>query len=141
MEEERFLVRTDHHSLRWVLNLSDAQGRLARWRLRLLEFDYEVQYSPGKNHHGADTMSRLRPSNPEIAVPSEPVDTEIPCFAVTEGNDPTLLLLEDMCQLQTEDSNYHKLTNIMTRDPSLDFDDHGILGRTLPSGEFQVVLP
>ena len=86
-------------------------------------------------------MSRLKPSNPEIAVPSEPVDTDIPCFSVTEGNDPTLLLLEDMCQLQTEDSNYHKLTNIMTRDPSLDFDDHGILGRTIPSGEFQVVLP
>jgi RNase H-like domain found in reverse transcriptase len=43
LESRHFVVRTDHNSLRWVLNLADAQGRLARWRLRLLEFDFEVQ--------------------------------------------------------------------------------------------------
>mgnify|MGYP003551043187 FL=1 len=59
LEGQMFLIRTDHHSLRWVLNLADAQGRLARWRLRLLEFDFEVEYSPGKEHHAADVMSRL----------------------------------------------------------------------------------
>jgi RNase H-like domain found in reverse transcriptase len=51
LEGQRFLIRTDHHSLRWVLNLADAQGRLARWHLRLLEFDFEVEYSPGKEHY------------------------------------------------------------------------------------------
>jgi RNase H-like domain found in reverse transcriptase/Reverse transcriptase (RNA-dependent DNA polymerase) len=39
LEGQKFIIGTDHRSLRWVLNLSDAQGRLARWRLRLLEFD------------------------------------------------------------------------------------------------------
>jgi RNase H-like domain found in reverse transcriptase len=29
LEGRRFIIRTDHHSLRWVLNLADAQGRLA----------------------------------------------------------------------------------------------------------------
>jgi RNase H-like domain found in reverse transcriptase len=53
LEGQKFIIRTDHHSLRWVLNSSDAQGRLARWRLRLLEFDYEVQYNPGALHLGA----------------------------------------------------------------------------------------
>jgi hypothetical protein len=33
---------------------------LARWQLRLLEFDFEFLYSPGKEHQGADTISRLR---------------------------------------------------------------------------------
>jgi hypothetical protein len=60
LEQQKFIIRTDHHSLRWVLNLSDAQGRLVRWRRRLLEFDYEVQYHPGALHHGADMMSRLQ---------------------------------------------------------------------------------
>jgi RNase H-like domain found in reverse transcriptase/Reverse transcriptase (RNA-dependent DNA polymerase) len=59
LEQKKFTIRTDHHSLRWVLNLSDAQVRLARRRLRLLEFDYEVQYHPGAQHHGADMVSRL----------------------------------------------------------------------------------
>jgi RNase H-like domain found in reverse transcriptase/Reverse transcriptase (RNA-dependent DNA polymerase) len=36
LEQQNFTIRTDHHSLRWVLNLSDAQGRLELWRLRLL---------------------------------------------------------------------------------------------------------
>jgi hypothetical protein len=30
LKQQKFTIRTDHHSLRWVLDLSDAQGRLAR---------------------------------------------------------------------------------------------------------------
>jgi RNase H-like domain found in reverse transcriptase len=78
LEQQKFIIHTDHHSLRWVLNLSDAQGRLARWRLRLLEFDYEVQYHPGALHHGADMMSRLQSRDPAIAEPTQAVDTEVP---------------------------------------------------------------
>jgi RNase H-like domain found in reverse transcriptase len=52
LEQQKFTIRTDHHSLRWVLNLSDAQGLLARWSLRLREFYYEVKYHPGALHHG-----------------------------------------------------------------------------------------
>jgi hypothetical protein len=65
LEGQRFLIRTDHHSLRWLLNLSDAQGRLARWRLRLLEFYFEFEYSPGKEAHGPDTMSLLQ-TEPQV---------------------------------------------------------------------------
>jgi hypothetical protein len=56
LEGKRFVIRTYQHSLRWVLNLADAQGRLTRWRLRLQEFDFEVLYLPGKSHHAADIM-------------------------------------------------------------------------------------
>jgi RNase H-like domain found in reverse transcriptase len=71
LEGQKFVIRPDNHSLRWVLNSSDAQGRLDRWRLRLLEFDYEVQYHPGALQHGADIISRLRSEDPAIAEPTD----------------------------------------------------------------------
>jgi RNase H-like domain found in reverse transcriptase len=42
LEGVEFTVRTDHQALRWVMNISDAQGRLERWRLRLAEFTFTV---------------------------------------------------------------------------------------------------
>ena len=98
LEQQKFIFRTDHHSLRWVLNLSDAQGRLARWRLRLLEFDYEVQYHPGALHHGADTMSRLRSEDPVVAEPTDEIDTEVPCFALAHS--PLVTGREELCGTQ-----------------------------------------
>jgi len=43
LEGDRFLVRTDHDCLRWILNI-EASGnpRLARWRLRLNEVEFDV---------------------------------------------------------------------------------------------------
>jgi RNase H-like domain found in reverse transcriptase len=43
MEGNSFTVQMDHHALRWVMNLSNAQGRLSRWRLRLAEIDFKVE--------------------------------------------------------------------------------------------------
>jgi RNase H-like domain found in reverse transcriptase len=94
LEGQKFIIRTDHHSLRWVLNLADAQGRLARWRFRLLEFDFEVQYAPGRGHHGADTMSRLRAEDAEPV--DGPVDAEIPCFMVSPDEEPSLIHVKDV---------------------------------------------
>ena len=47
-EGQKFVVRTDHDKLRWQLTLNDPSGRLMRWRLRLSEFDFEIQYRPGR---------------------------------------------------------------------------------------------
>jgi len=39
LEGKHFIVRTDHDSLTWILSITPSEGRLARWRLRLAEFD------------------------------------------------------------------------------------------------------
>jgi hypothetical protein len=141
LEGQKFIIRMDHHSLRWVLNLSDAQGRLARWRLRLLEFDFEVQYSPGREHHGADMMSRLCSPNPNVPVPTEMIDTEIPCSTVEAESDPTLLRVEDLVHEQLHDPECLQLSLSLGIGAMLDRDGFGTLGRVLPSGEFEVILP
>ena len=59
IEGTRFVVRTDHNALRWMMTTNDPQGRLMRWRLRLMEFDYEIVYGPGRVHQVQDALSRL----------------------------------------------------------------------------------
>lgn len=53
------IVYTDHVSLRWIMKVTDASGRLIIWRVRLSEFDYEVNYKKGICHAHADALYRL----------------------------------------------------------------------------------
>ena len=79
LHRDRFTVRTDQHALRWLLNLTDVSRRLARWRLRLAEYEFEVKYRPGIKHQLADGMSHLRTS----ADPEE-IEDEMPCFSIDD---------------------------------------------------------
>jgi RNase H-like domain found in reverse transcriptase len=155
VEGQKFIIRTDHHSLRWVLNLSDPQGRLARWRLRLLEFDYEVQYHPGALHHGADMMLRLRSEDPAIAEPIDEIDTDVPCFALAHsplvtGNeelhppgkrDLSLIHPDVLLGAQASDPSCIHLLEYLGPHPLIDVDQNGLLGFFLPSREFQLAIP
>ena len=78
IEGTRFVVRTDHTALRWMMTTNDPQGRLMRLRLRLMEFDYEIVYRPGRVHQVADVFSRLlREGGTED---DATIDEEIPFF-------------------------------------------------------------
>ncbi|KMQ86489.1 krab-a domain-containing protein [Lasius niger] len=54
----RFLIRTDHISLKWLMSFKDLEGQLARWLERLQEYDFEVQHRKGESHKNADGLSR-----------------------------------------------------------------------------------
>ena len=74
LQGTRFIVRTDHTALKWMLHMDGAHGRLARWRLRLAEFNYTVESRPGQHHHAADVMSRLATTGAD----DRPIPDEIP---------------------------------------------------------------
>ena len=55
---KRFTVRTDHSSLRWLLNFKDLEGQLARWLERLQLYDFEIVYRAGTKIPASDALSR-----------------------------------------------------------------------------------
>lgn len=58
IEGAQFTIITDHHSLLWLNNLKDPVGRLARWAVRLQQYDYNIQHRKGSAHVGPDALSR-----------------------------------------------------------------------------------
>ncbi|XP_045456466.1 uncharacterized protein LOC123666419 [Melitaea cinxia] len=67
----KFNILTDHRPLKWLFNCKDPSSKLVRWRLKLEEFDYNIEYKKGKINSNADALSRfpvhplIEKSNPE----------------------------------------------------------------------------
>lgn len=59
LEGFHFTVITDHSSLRWLHHLKNPTGRLARWALDLLEYDFDIIHRKGAMHHVPDALSRM----------------------------------------------------------------------------------
>jgi len=142
IEGTRFTVRTDHAALKWMLHISGAHGRLARWRLRLAEFDYVVQTRPGASHHAADTMSRI--STP--AVDDGVIPDAVPCLAPpnssaawqlqpqTEGGLLSPLTLAELLKGQAEDGRCKEVRAAKDSSDKSRFheDPNGLLVRVAP---------
>lgn len=53
-----FTVRTDHGSLRWLVNFKNPEGQLARWLETLGAYDFQIIHRPCRIHSNADALSR-----------------------------------------------------------------------------------
>ena len=74
-----FILRTDHNSLRWLINFNDLQGQLARWLEVLSQYSMQIQHRSGNKHVNADILSRYQPEKPclEMSIYTDPKD--LPC--------------------------------------------------------------
>ena len=61
---QKFTIRTDHSSLRWLVSFREPMGQMARWLEMLSQFNFRMEYRAGKNHSNADALSRA-PCDPE----------------------------------------------------------------------------
>ena len=75
----KFVVRSDHESLKWLYSLKEPKHRIARWIEVLSEFDFELEYRPGRKHSNADAMSRC--PNPRQCSCDVVVEHDLPCKA------------------------------------------------------------
>uniref|UniRef100_A0ABD2WS82 RNA-directed DNA polymerase n=1 Tax=Trichogramma kaykai TaxID=54128 RepID=A0ABD2WS82_9HYME len=65
VEGYHFKVISDHSSLKWLHNLKNPTGRLARWALELQQYDYEILHRKGSQNVVADALSRLHEEDEE----------------------------------------------------------------------------
>lgn len=56
----KFTLITDHRPLTWLFSIKDPGSRLARWRLKLEEYNYKIEHKPGKINKNADALSRIK---------------------------------------------------------------------------------
>jgi hypothetical protein len=55
----RFIVRTDHTALKWLLmNFHQPEGQVARWIERLQQYDFIMEHRLTSLHGNADALSR-----------------------------------------------------------------------------------
>ena len=55
---QRFLLRTDHSALQWLLSFCQPEGQTARWLEILQGYSFIVQHRPGLKHGNTDALSR-----------------------------------------------------------------------------------
>ena len=62
----KFTVETDHNPLVWLYKIKEPNTRLARWKLKLDEFDFKIVYKKGNENKVADALSRIEIHNNEV---------------------------------------------------------------------------
>lgn len=64
----KFTLVTDHKPLIYIKNVKDPASRLARWKIQLENYEFEVVYKAGKKNVNADALSR-NPVPERLALP------------------------------------------------------------------------
>lgn len=69
----RFVVRTDHRALLWILNWKKPiTSQFCLWKADLEIYDFDILHRPGQKHSNADALSRIPPCGQCTLVHQDP---------------------------------------------------------------------
>ena len=57
----RFVIKIDHSSLKYILEQKLSMVFQQKWLVKLMEFDFSIEYRQGKENVVADALSRVEP--------------------------------------------------------------------------------
>ena len=126
LHDRKFVVYTDHSSLRWLMNVKDATGRLARWALLLQQYNFEIIHRPGCQNGNADALSR-RLYTTTILNALQQSDPETDTIREKQRKDPELSEKMDYIQNDSFPSNDAKARRIFLRSDSFYISQDGLL--------------
>jgi hypothetical protein len=55
---QHFVIQTDNRALTWLFKSKELDGKIARWVMAIMEFDFDIEHRPGKDNTIADALSR-----------------------------------------------------------------------------------
>lgn len=70
LADQHFIIRTDNEAMSQVLNTDKKVGQFARWKLRLSQFDFEIQHVRATQNLCADALSRMFQEPGNTTLPS-----------------------------------------------------------------------
>lgn len=127
--------RTTYQALNWILDSKKSSGCLVRCRLRVMEFEFEIQHSSGRKHMVVDALPRL----PATPTDDSDLDNEIPTYKANEAhaiNDTESdikvepLTTKSFVSAQEDDAYCRKLAEeTETSDSQYSYDERSIVSR------------
>jgi hypothetical protein len=91
----RFLVRTDHFSLKFLLDQRLATSPQHHWVGKLLGFDFTVDYKAGSSNVVADALSRRDTDDVKLLALSGPHFDFVDRLRLANAQEPALIALRD----------------------------------------------
>ena len=134
-----FKVYTDHSAVRWLMQLKEPSGRLARWALLLQQYDFEIIHRAGLNNGNADALSR-RPYDPVIAALNT-TGVQIDRVRELQRKDSSLAGIIEYLEWETLPANNKAAKTILHTIEQYYLDPDGLLCHIFFPGSNRVQIP
>ena len=80
----KFVVRTDHSALRWVMSFREPENQTARWLEILSQYDFTIVHRQGQKHKNADFLSRSCEPSVCDCYDGQTVLSDLPCSGCSD---------------------------------------------------------
>lgn len=100
----KFTIKTDHRPLIWINNLKEPNSKLQRWKIKLNEFNFDIEYLKGKQNYVADCLSRIEQNRNGN---NQSIDSEINLSNFFSENTCKLILNSENDEISSNNATVH----------------------------------